>query len=42
VRVPDEAAGGKATVTLSMAGWKEDRVSPVTFEIDVAEPPRRK
>jgi hypothetical protein len=32
VRVPDEAIGGKARVTVSFDGWKEGKVTAATFE----------
>ncbi len=42
MRVPDEAAGGTAAVTVSMAGWKAGKVAPATFEVEVAGPTRPK
>jgi len=41
VRVPANAATGKAKVTLSFPAWKEkDRpVAPATLEIPVIDPP---
>jgi hypothetical protein len=36
VRVPNEAANGKATLTLSFAEWKEGNVAPASYEIEVA------
>jgi len=38
VRVPGEAGGGKARVTLSFPDWKEARVEPATFEIRITDP----
>jgi hypothetical protein len=35
VRVPAEAGVGKASVTVSFADWKEGKVSPVKYEIEV-------
>jgi hypothetical protein len=37
VRVPAEAGTGKAKVTVSFADWKEGKVEPVTYEIEVTE-----
>jgi hypothetical protein len=37
VRVPAEAASGKAKVTLSFAAWKEGNVVPATFEVPIEE-----
>jgi hypothetical protein len=37
VRVPAEAAKGKAKVTVSFAAWKEGNVSPATFEVPIEE-----
>jgi hypothetical protein len=37
VRVPEEAAAGKATVTVSFSDWKEAQVAPATFEITLAD-----
>jgi hypothetical protein len=39
VRAPDEAAKGKAKVTLSFPAWKEGKVAPATFEIPIEEAP---
>jgi hypothetical protein len=41
MRVPDEAAIGKAKVTLSARGWKWGSVHPLTAEIPVVEPGKR-
>ncbi|HEX5446775.1 MAG TPA: hypothetical protein VFW87_23355 [Pirellulales bacterium] len=38
MRVPDEAALGKAKVTFSFDAWLEGRVAPSTVELDVAAP----
>jgi hypothetical protein len=38
VRVPAEAANGKAKVTLSFPDWKEGRVAPSLREIPVVDP----
>jgi hypothetical protein len=38
VRVPADAALGKAKLTLSVPGWKEGKVAPVTLEVPVVEP----
>jgi hypothetical protein len=38
VRVPDEAASGKAKVTVSFPDWKEGEVTPATFEVPIGEP----
>jgi hypothetical protein len=35
VRVPDDAATGKAKVTLSFEEWKEGKVAPLTVEREV-------
>jgi hypothetical protein len=35
VGVPDDAASGKAKVTLSFAAWIEGKVIPATYEIEV-------
>jgi hypothetical protein len=37
VRVPAEAASGKAKVTVSFPAWKEGNVTPATFEVPVEE-----
>jgi hypothetical protein len=37
VRVPAEAAVGKAKVTVSFKDWKDGKVAPVPFEIEVSE-----
>jgi hypothetical protein len=37
VSVPDEAASGKAKVTLSFPDWKEAKIAPATFEITVVD-----
>jgi hypothetical protein len=37
VRVPAEAATGKAKITVSFPGWKEGKVAPVTLEVPIAE-----
>jgi hypothetical protein len=37
VRVPAEAGLGKAKVTASLTGWKDVKVAPLTFEINVVE-----
>jgi hypothetical protein len=39
VRVPPEAASGKAKVTLSFPDWKEAHVAPTTYEINVVDAP---
>ena len=33
VRVPDEAGGGSAKVTVSFPSWKEARVAPATYHL---------
>lgn len=38
VRVPEEAASGKAKITVSFPDWGKDHVAPATFEIPVLEP----
>ena len=35
VRVPKQAAGGKAKITLSFPDWKEVSFPPVTFEVPI-------
>jgi hypothetical protein len=42
VRVPEKAVGGKAKVTLSLAGWKEGNVPLATFEVPIAEAKQKK
>jgi hypothetical protein len=42
VRVSDEAAPGKAKITLSFADWKEGKVTPATFEVLMVEPEGRR
>jgi hypothetical protein len=42
VRVPDEAATGKAKVTVSFPGWKQGKVTPTTFDIAVLDKPAEK
>jgi hypothetical protein len=37
VRVPAEAAKGKAKVTVSFATWKAGEVAPATFEVPIEE-----
>ncbi len=37
VRVPADAAKGKAKVTVSFPAWKEGKVAPATFEVGFAE-----
>lgn len=37
MRVPDEAANGKAKVTVSFAAWKVREVKPSTAEVLVGE-----
>jgi hypothetical protein len=37
VRVPAEAANGKATITLSFADWKEGNVAPTTVEVPIKD-----
>jgi hypothetical protein len=37
VRVPDEAATGKAKVTVSFGDWKDGAVTPATFEVPIVE-----
>jgi WD40 repeat protein len=39
VRVPEEAANGPATVTLSFDSWMEGKVFPSRYELDVAPRP---
>jgi len=36
VRVPDEAAGGKAQVTLSFLDWKKGNVAAATDEVPIS------
>jgi hypothetical protein len=38
VRVPDEAAGPRAKITLSFADWKEGTIAPRTGEVAITEP----
>lgn len=38
LQVPDAAADGKAKVTVSFADWKDRRVAPATFEVNVETP----
>jgi RNA polymerase sigma factor (sigma-70 family) len=38
VKVPDEAADGKAKVTVNFADWKDRCVAPATFEVMVETP----
>jgi hypothetical protein len=35
VRVPDEAGSGKARVTVSFPAWKQGKVAPTMFDIDI-------
>jgi hypothetical protein len=37
VRVPAEAANGKAKITLSFADWKEGNVAPTTLEVPIVD-----
>jgi len=37
VRVPREAGLGKAKVIVSFPDWKEGKVAPVTFELQIVE-----
>jgi RNA polymerase sigma factor (sigma-70 family) len=39
VKVPTEAGGDKAKVTLSFPSWKEGKVIPATFEVPIVEGP---
>ena len=39
LRVPAEAATGKATVLLSFPGWNERQVTPAAFEVTVEDAP---
>jgi hypothetical protein len=39
VRVPDEADSGKAKITVSFPDWKEDKVTPATFEVPIEGKP---
>jgi hypothetical protein len=39
VRVPEDAADGKAKVTVSFAAWKVRDVKPSTTEVTVGEKP---
>jgi hypothetical protein len=38
VRVPDEAATGKAKVTFSFDSWKQAQVASTTLEIPIGKP----
>jgi hypothetical protein len=38
VRVPADAAVGKARVRLSFREWKEEKVDPVRVEVSVVDP----
>lgn len=38
VRVPKEAATGRAKVTVSIPAWKEGFVAPVTLLVPVVDP----
>jgi hypothetical protein len=38
VRVPAEAGGGKAKVTVSFPEWDAGKVAPATVEFSVAKP----
>jgi hypothetical protein len=42
VGVPEEAAAGKARVTVSFAEWRDGHVAPATFEVEVAKPAQSK
>jgi hypothetical protein len=42
VRVPEEAANGKAKVTVSFAAWKVRDVKSSTTEVAVGEKPAEK
>jgi hypothetical protein len=37
VRVPAEAANGKAKITLSFANWKDGNVAPTTVEVPIVD-----
>jgi hypothetical protein len=37
VRVPAEAANGKARITLSFPDWKEGNVAPTTVEVPIVD-----
>ncbi len=37
MRVPDEAASGKAKMTLSFSDWKDRKVAATTVEVIVKE-----
>jgi hypothetical protein len=37
VRVPAEAANGKAKITLSFADWKEGNVASATLEVPIVD-----
>ncbi len=43
MRVPDDAALGKAKVTFSFDAWKQGSVKPATIELPVVapEPPKK-
>jgi hypothetical protein len=41
VRVPEEAANGKAKVTVSFAAWKVRDVKPSTTEVAVGAKPAK-
>jgi hypothetical protein len=36
VRVPDEVGSGSATVTVSFPSWKEAKVIPATYSLNLA------
>jgi len=38
VRVPNEAAYGRAIITLSVPDYRGSHVVPATFEVPIAEP----
>jgi hypothetical protein len=42
VRVPEEAATGKAKVTVSFPSWIEGKVTPATFEVTVEDAAKEK
>jgi hypothetical protein len=37
VRVEEKIGSGKVKITLAFPEWKEGRVAPATFEVDVAD-----
>src|SRR6202043_4045331 len=42
VRVPEDAAAGKAKVSLSFPGWADGNVSSTDAEVTVVDPPNAK